>query len=262
MKAFRPEITAFLAALTFSVLGCTVTIPIDTSGLDKGEDQTAEKPGPDEPVANPVPPKPTYPKDPGPEQLPIDPAAKEGEVALKNIVVKAGNGGINPKVKAYVIQGEVQLGGNACEAKARKASISAVQEDSVDGKTLVVAKVSGGLEGVACPAIFQPVFAKVSITVRGEGEFEGRVFVQHVEDLGQTRSLEEILSGPANCDDIPDICPANFDPVVCEVKGTGDEPIKFGNLCEAQAFLAKFICEKKLEAIDAKSVCKPAEAEE
>lgn len=265
MKSLRLEVLALISVLSFSAVACTINVPVDASGLvkdAKGEEgdeepatQETSKPRPEKPdlpVESPVEnPKPI--PDPGPGSgTPV-------EAVLENIEVKPVNGGISPEAKAFQIDAKIQLGSNSCDAQGSKASIEV--EKLEDGTAHVVGKlVRGDLSGISCPAIFKPIFSKVTITVRGESKLDEIVFVRHAGDFDVVRPLKDFIGegneGPACFE--PEICDQVLEPVVCEIKGSGPQPLRFSNMCEAQNFLKKLSCAKNIPKLDAKVACKAA----
>lgn len=265
MKSFRFNILALVSVLTVAAVGCTINVPVDASGLVKdakgenGDEEPAiQEPGypgpekPDLPVESPTEvPKPI----PGPGQG----SGTAVEAVLESIEVKPVNGGISPEAKAFQVDAKIQLGSNSCDAQGSKASIEVVKLE--DGTAHVVGKlVRADLSGIACPAIFKPVFSKVTITVRGQSKLDELVFIRHAGDFDVLRPLKDFIGegneGPACFQ--PEVCDQVFEPVLCEIQGSGPQPLKFSNICEAQNFLKKVSCAKNIPKLDAKVVCKPA----
>jgi hypothetical protein len=114
------------------------------------------------------------------------------EAALLNVSAKAVNGGINPLAFAYDVEGDVFLGSNSCEAAGSSATLEA--GPATDGVVTVVAKETAQVsdEPRICPRIYQPVYAHVSVTVRGNRSDVRAVQVKNVNELGTLVDIDDL----------------------------------------------------------------------
>jgi hypothetical protein len=114
------------------------------------------------------------------------------EVVLQDVVVEPTNGGFNPDFRAYIIRGQVMVGSNSCFAQGLKARLEV--QKVADGTEEVVAYVKGRQRrDLVCIQIFQPVFADVSVTVRGQENLAENVFIRNVDEMGTLRPLSDFI---------------------------------------------------------------------
>ena len=119
------------------------------------------------------------------------------EAIIKDVEVTPDNPGINPGFFAYVISGKVKLGSNPCHAAGRTAKLVSQQKGD---KIVVTGYIASNLNphmGVSCPAVYNPVYAKVSIRVDGEQSKISEISVANVDDKGEFWSFP--IGGGASC---------------------------------------------------------------
>lgn len=168
------------------------------------------------------------------------------EVAIRDVSVEATNGGFNPNFSAYIVKGQVMLASNPCSTQGLTASLQIKQADQ--GKQHLVAMIKGRQRAdLICTAEFEPVFAPVAITVRGEGNFIDSVFVRNLDELGTLRSLSSLMIREISCEQ-ETFCTREYRPATCVM---GDVEFKANNRCEALSNVRRFACLNSIEyAVD------------
>ncbi|HYX33322.1 MAG TPA: hypothetical protein VE954_09425 [Oligoflexus sp.] len=163
------------------------------------------------------------------------------EVVLQNVAVEPTNGGINPDARAYIVRGQVMLGSNSCFAQGLKGKLRI--ENAAGGNKHVVAYVEGRQRAnLICIEIFQPVYAEVTTTVRGDANLTETVFIRNVDEFGALRPLSsftEQASNAANSCDQQAFCTREYRPTICTVNGL---EIKGNNRCEALVNVRQYAC--------------------
>lgn len=163
------------------------------------------------------------------------------EAVLQDVAVEPTNGGFNPDFRAYVIRGQVMVGSNSCFAQGLKAKLEV--QKAADGTEEVVAYVEGRQRrNLVCIEIFQPVYADVSVTVRGEKNLAENVFIRNVDEMGTLRPLSDFIpynESEENSCNQPAICTREYRPTVCTVNG---QDIKGNNRCEAMVNVRRYAC--------------------
>jgi hypothetical protein len=163
------------------------------------------------------------------------------EAVLQDVAVEPTNGGFNPDFRAYIIRGQVMVGSNSCFAQGLKAKLEVQQ--AADGTEEVVAYVEGRQrKNLICIEIFQPVYADVSVTVRGEKNLAENVFIRNVDEMGTLRPLGDFIASnesEENSCDQPAFCTREYRPTICTVNG---QEIKGNNRCEAMVNVRRYAC--------------------
>lgn len=165
------------------------------------------------------------------------------EAVLQDVVVEPTNGGINPDFRAYIVRGQVMVGSNSCFAQGLQAKLKV--EKVSDGTEHVVAYVEGRQRAdLICIEIFQPVYADVSVTVRGEMNLAETVFVRNVDEMGTLRPLTDFTAynhneSEDNSCDQRTFCTREYRPTICTVNG---QEIKGNNRCEALVNVKRYAC--------------------
>lgn len=172
------------------------------------------------------------------------------EAIMQDVTVEPTNGGFNPSFSAYIVKARVELGGNSCQAQGLQASLKLKNQGQ--NQKHIVAYVKGRVRSdLMCPMIYQPVFADVSITVRGEGSFSESIFIRNVERFGSLKPLNSFLNDASQCDELT-FCTREYRPTVCVFNGV---EIKGTNLCEARKAVKKYACLNSLEYLPEELVC-------
>lgn len=162
----------------------------------------------------------------------------KAEVVLNDVKVEAVNGGINPDAEAFRVSGRILLGSNSCYAQGLRGTLRV--EKAAEGTRHIVPYVQGRQRSdLICIEIYQPVYADVSVTVRGYSDLAETVFVRNAEEFGALRPLSSFTNASADSCETPAICPRDYNPSVCSVDGV---EIQGSNLCGAQAAAKKFAC--------------------
>lgn len=163
------------------------------------------------------------------------------EAVLQDVAVEPTNGGFNPDFRAYVIRGQVMVGANSCFAQGLKAKLEV--EQAADGTEEVVAYVEGRQrKNLICIEIFQPVYADVSVTVRGDKNLAENVFIRNVDEMGTLRPLGDFIAfneSEENSCNQPAFCTREYRPTICTVNG---QEIKGNNRCEAMVNVRRYAC--------------------
>lgn len=163
------------------------------------------------------------------------------ETVLRDVMVEPTNGGINPDFRAYIVRGQVMLGSNSCFAQGLKGKLRV--EKAPDGTEEIVAYVEGRQrKDLICIEIYQPVFADVAVTVRGEANLAENVFIRNVDEMGTLRPLTDFVAWTSNEDNSCEqraFCTREYRPTVCTVNG---QEIKGNNRCEALVNVKRYAC--------------------
>jgi hypothetical protein len=163
------------------------------------------------------------------------------ETVLRDVVVEPTNAGINPEARAYVVRGQVMVAPNKCFAQGLQGKLEV--EKATDGTDHVVAYVEGRQRAdLICIEVYQPVYADVAVTVRGERNLAENVYIRNVDEMGTLRPLTDFTSFTENeensCNQ-PAICTREYRPTICTVNG---QEIKGNNRCEALVNVRRFAC--------------------
>ncbi len=173
-----------------------------------------------------------------------------GEAIMQDVTVEPSNGGFNPSFSAYIVKARVELGGNSCQAQGLQASLK-LKNEGLDQKH-IVAYVKGRVRNdLICPMIYQPIFADVAITVRGEGAFAESILIRNVESFGSLKPLNSFLNDGSECDELS-FCTREYRPTTCSFNGL---EIKGTNLCEAHKAVKKYACLNSLTLQPEELVC-------
>lgn len=157
---------------------------------------------------------------------------------LEDLAVTPDNGGFNPAFTAVRISARVMVGANACAAQGLSPSMD-VTRDRL-GNQHVKAVVSGYQPSqLACPYIFDPVYANVSTTLRDVAGFESRAYIHHAYE----RDFVITAAAFQRCDE-PVLCTREFDPQECTYQGV---MFRDQNLCMTGARAKTFACLKGIE---------------
>jgi hypothetical protein len=165
------------------------------------------------------------------------------ETVLQDVVVEPTNGGINPDFRAYTVRGQVMVASNSCFAQGLHGKLRL--EKAPDGNTHVVAYVEGRQRaGLICIQIFQPVYADVSVTVRGAANLTETVFIRNVDEMGTLRPLADFTpytdkEEEANSCEQQAICTREYRPTLCTVNG---QEIRGSNRCVALVNVKRYAC--------------------
>ncbi|WP_141734695.1 hypothetical protein [Oligoflexus tunisiensis] len=164
------------------------------------------------------------------------------ERVLQNVSVEPTNGGINPDARAYVVRGQVMLGTNSCFAQGLTGKLQV--EEAADGNRHVVAYVEGQQrEDLICIEIYKPVYADVSVTVRGDANLTETVFIRNVDEFGTLRPLSDFTTGETepmnNSCEQQTFCTREYRPTICTIQGV---EIKGNNRCEALVNVRRYAC--------------------
>jgi hypothetical protein len=164
------------------------------------------------------------------------------EAVLQDVVVEPTNGGINPDARAYIVRGQVMLGSNSCFAQGLEGKLRV--EEAADGNQHVVAYVEGQQRvGLFCIQVFKPVYANVSVTVRGDANLAETVFIRNVDEFGTLRPLSDFTAGETelmnNSCEQQTFCTREYRPTICTFQGV---EIKGNNRCEALVNVRRFAC--------------------
>jgi hypothetical protein len=165
------------------------------------------------------------------------------EAVLQDVAVEPTNGGFNPDFRAYIIRGQVMVASNSCFAQGLQAKLRL--EKAADGNTHAVAYVEGRQRSdLICIQIFQPVYADVSVTVRGEANLVETVFIRNVDEMGTLRPLADFTDydageEAANRCEQQAICTREYRPTLCTVDG---QEIRGSNRCVALVNVKRFAC--------------------
>lgn len=157
------------------------------------------------------------------------------ERVLDKVTVEPANGGINPAMRAYEIEGQVQIAGNSCQAQGLQTTF---EERLIQGQKYAVALVSGWQrEDLVCIEVYQPVRAPVQLTLRGPQTELEKIRIKNVGEKGLDVALNSPCLRPKNC-------PEGGQPSVCyfdELEFYGD------SLCQAEADARKNACLKGVD---------------
>ncbi len=94
-------------------------------------------------------------------------------------------GGINPDAIARKISGKVYLGSNPCVATGAEAKLYA-KKVGANIEIVAMLKDSNDATTRVCTADYKPVYADVSIIVRGMQSKIGEIFVKNYMEMGKT----------------------------------------------------------------------------
>lgn len=154
---------------------------------------------------------------------------------LENISIVPVNGGFNPSFEALTISARVIVGGNACMAEGLSARL--VAQPDFEGNHHVTAVISGSQEeGRACPLNFDPVYANVSTTVRGQQNIHATTYLHHAFERDLTVSAARFMQ----CNE-PARCTREYDPQFC---GYRDMSFRGDNFCLASLQAKTYACVK------------------
>jgi hypothetical protein len=110
---------------------------------------------------------------------------------ITNVKISPVNGGINPDAFAYRIEGEILAGGNACEARGVKVGLAQSGRGVVH---LTPYKQAPRGAPRACIRLYDPVYVKIAVTVRGFSSRTQEIVLDNVDELGQSESLTQLLA--------------------------------------------------------------------
>ncbi len=163
-------------------------------------------------------------------------ASSSVEAVLTKVAVTPTNGGINPDYFAYVINGDVLLGGNSCEAQGVTASLksSAAINGVVTVKAVLMRPSNYGTR--ICPRLWAPVYKTLSLTVRGQHSQIRKVLIKNVNELGTLLDAADLTAQDEVVITSPSATPANGginpDAFALVIKGT---VVGGSNACQAAA---------------------------
>lgn len=114
------------------------------------------------------------------------------ETELTYVEVMPVNAGINPQARAIEIVGKVMIGTNECMALGVTGKFVTTNFGGFPLVTPVLEK-SPDAAPRFCPAVYRPVFATISTTVRGHEGLEDRVIIENPYTFGARGRASEFI---------------------------------------------------------------------
>lgn len=126
---------------------------------------------------------------------PIAEGAPRREAPVSNVRVTVQNGGINPDAVAYDLSADALIAENHCLAQGLRVKLKTERKGRI---LTVTAVISGRARHQICPSVYQPIYRRVTTTVRAFASRTADVVVRNIEELGSDRTVADLLSADAD----------------------------------------------------------------